>query len=517
MYKFVKYILFLVFLLSLTSCYEDLTDAPIGNIAPDTGLFLYPDSTISQQPSRLRVSWWGDDPDGIIAGFYFKWEGIDTDWSFTTSNDSIFSLPIGTTDTTYNFLVSAADNFGNGTYDNQVQQNGINFGAEPFIDENENGVYDEGEKFYDIGLIDPTPASSLFPIKNTAPVVEWDELTVLPDSSFPVITIRWNASDLDGDESITSINIALNDTSNPVSLAGTVRLVTLRGINLDSGNPEMEILINGSDQNIASEKLTGLQLNSDNKIFIWAEDFSGAKAEVISLPDTSSTWYVKNPKGKLLIFDDFSSPSSNQQAKDFYVNTFNSLSGGALINNYDYYDLQNSPLPFESVTLLETMKLFDYIFWYSTSKPRLDLLNIVTNKFTQSGGKIAFSMTYEDSSGTFPFDLSAVQGFLPIDSISNPIGFLLAGANLNPVLQGENYPQLTTSSTVSFVRTFQPNEIIAERVYTLSSSQGSGNIGFRTTSKNLFFIGIPLHLANGNMNVNQLLEKIFIDDFGLMP
>jgi len=45
-----------------------------------------------------------------------------------------------------------------------------------------------------------------------------------------------------------------------------------------------------------------------------------------------------------------------------------------------------------------------------------------------------------------------------------------------------------------------------------------GNIAFRTTAKNLFFIGLPLYLCNGgNANVPALLEKIFFEDFGVTP
>ena len=132
-------------IISFYSCSEEFPDQPNGNIPPDTGMFLYPDSTVSQQPSRLTVHWWGDDPDGLIIGFYFKWEGIDTKWTFTTKNDSTFSLPIGSSDTTYNFLVSAVDAKGNGKYDSQIFQNGIDFGPEPFIDKNNNGVFDQGE------------------------------------------------------------------------------------------------------------------------------------------------------------------------------------------------------------------------------------------------------------------------------------------------------------------------------------------------------------------------------------
>jgi len=104
MKKFLLLSFFISVLIVLLSCTEEGVNNPIGNQPPETGLFLYPDSTIRQQPSRLNVHWWGDDPDGVISGFYFMWEGIDSGWSFTTANDSIFALPIGSSDTSYLFF-----------------------------------------------------------------------------------------------------------------------------------------------------------------------------------------------------------------------------------------------------------------------------------------------------------------------------------------------------------------------------------------------------------------------------
>ncbi len=506
------------FIAGMISCSKEGINNPVGNQPPDTGLFLYPDSTINQQPSRLNLHWWGDDPDGIILGFYYKWEGIDSGWSFTTSNDSIFALPIGSSDTTYLFSVAAVDASGNKVYDQYVERNGINFGAEPFIDGNGDGNYNEGEQFYDIGLIDPTPAESLFPIKNTPPVLTWNELTVLPDTSFPVMTFKWDATDLDGDESIGFIRIALNDTANFVSLDGTVRLATLRINDLNDPNPEMQILINGSDQNIHAELLSGLLLDNNNKIYLQAEDLSGARSEIISLPDSSGSWYVKKPKGQLLIFDDIYTGTSDEEARIFYNQVFSTIGGGSLAGKFDQYDLFNQPLPFESVTLLETMKLFEYAFWYSASDPRIDLLNIVTNKYLQIGGKIAFSMTFQDSSDEFPFDLSILQGFLPVDNVSSTLPFLLAGADVLPSEPTSGYPPLKTTATISFIRTYVPNSLVSTKTYELSSTQLIGNIGFITNDKARFFIGLPLHQCNGgNENVEVMLEKVFFEEFGLVP
>lgn len=511
---------FIILIISLLifSCNDDPVSNPVGNQPPNTGLFLFPDSTIGQQLSRLQVHWWGDDPDGIIEGFYIKWEGIDSTWSFTTSNDSIFSLPIGTADTLYNFLAAAVDAEGNRVYDNSIVRNGINFGPEPFIDTNNNGIYDLGEIYYDIGLVDPTPANLFFPIRNSAPVVSWSALTFVPDTSFPVMTFQWNADDLDGVESISSINIALNDTNNFISLPGTIRLITIRIKDLNAAIPEMEILINGSDGNIFSQLLPGLLFDSENKFYLQAVDLSGASSERIELPDSNDTWFVQKPKGKVLIVDNLYGVSSNQEAVLFYRNIFNTIGGGSLVGKFDEYDLQNEVLPFESVTLYEMMRLFKYVYWYSGSNPRLNLLNIITNKYIGQGGKIAFSMTFQDSSSSFAFDLSTLQGFLPIDNVSERIPFLFAGGDIVQSTPQLDYPPLKTTVSISFVRTYIPNSIVSTEIYDLSTSQISGNIGLITNDKSLFFIGMPLHQCNGgNQNVDELLDKVFFQEFGLVP
>ena len=518
--KMIRILFFLSIIISLLalSCSDNPVDNPNSNQAPNTGLFLYPDSTIGQQLSRLEVHWWGDDPDGIILGFYFKWEGIDSSWNFTTSNDSLFSLPIGTTDTTYNFSVAAIDAEGNGVYDLSVIRNGINFGPEPFVDENSNGVYDSGEKYFDLGLVDPSPANSLFPIKNSAPEISWSSLTFVPDTSFPVMTFQWNADDLDGVESISYINVALNDTNNFISLPGSIRLITIRIKDLNNPVPEMEILLNGSDRTIYSELLEGLELDSENKFYLQAVDLSGALSERISLPDSGNTWFVRKPKGKVLILDNLYGVSTDQEAASFYRNTFNTIGGGSLNGKFDEYDLQNDVLPFESVTVYETMRLFKYIYWYSGSNPRLNLLNIVTNKYIEQGGKIAFSMTFQDSSSSFAFDLSTIQGFLPVDEVSDRIPFLFAGGDVIQSTPDLNYPPLKTSVSISFVRTYTPNDLVSKEVYNISSSQINGNIGLITNDKALFFIGLPLHQCNaGSQNVDELLDKVFFDEFGLVP
>jgi len=437
------------------------------------------------------VHWWSDDPDGLVIGYYFKWVGLDSVWHFTASNDSVFSLPIGTTDTTYIFKIVAVDNSGNRKYDNSIARiidnNNIELGAEPFVDANSNGLFDEGEIFYDIGNVDETPAQLKFPIKNSAPVIEWNKESVLPLQSFPVITVGWDASDLDGDNSIVQINIALNDTTSFVALPGNVKIITLRVADLTDANPEMEILINGNEDNIFNQHLSNLKLDENNRIYIQAVDISGASLPFVALPDTTRNWFVKKPKGNIVIFDDFENGSSTA---DFYNEKFNSIFSSNFNNKFDVFDLENESLPYPNITLLQTLKLFDFCFWYSDNSPRLDLASIVTQSYVNGGGKIAFSMTFVDSSANFDFGLPLLQNFLPITDITNkPLSFMFPGAKVVKSDSTSNFPELLTSSTIGFVRDLVPNENLSRKIYELDSPQIKGNIAFIDATNSIFFIG----------------------------
>ncbi|MDA3860577.1 MAG: hypothetical protein PF445_05075 [Melioribacteraceae bacterium] len=482
---------------------------------------MFPDNpdSINQQKSRLEVHWWGEDPDGVILGYYFRWLGLETSWNFTTSNDSLFSLPIGSSDTTYVIEVIAVDVQGNFKYDNSVIWNGNDIGAEPFIDKNGNDVWDEGEFYFDIGMIDPTPASMKFPIKNTPPEIEWNKASVIPEETFPVITVAWDATDLDGNESIVSIDLAINNLDLAVELPGNTRLVTLRIKDVDAVEPEFEILINGSEDRIHDKTLTGLKLDDFNRLYVRASDISRSKSEVQSLPDTSRTWFIKKPKGDLLIVDDYISGS---EAVTFYNELFATIDNGNFDNRFDVLDVEATLLPFPNITFLETIKLFKYIYWYSDASPSLELTSSITQKFINGGGKIGYSMTLQEPSASYSFDLTTIQSFLPIEGFSDVVSrsFLFPGANAIPISDStanfSDYPQLRTATTISYVRTYIPNTLISKGVHNLSSSQINGKISLITNDKELFFIGLPLHQSDAiDGSVQQLIEKVYIDEFGM--
>lgn len=511
-----KYFL-IVFILTSSvlfySCKDAITGSAAANVPPNTRLFLYPDSDISKQPSRLKVHWWGDDPDGLIVGYYFSWDGAN--WSFTSKNDSLFALQIGANDTSYIFRVAAADNGGNFSYDAQIIRGGISFGPEPFIDANGNGVYDAGEKYYDIGLVDPTPAELKFPIKNSPPVLDLDSVTVIPAQSFPVITLKWNASDADGHASISAIRIVLNDTSassSIVNLGGGTRLVTLRANNFASATTSADILIDGAEFNIFPQKLNGLKLDDFNKVYIQAEDISGARTPWIEIPGAGKTWFVRKPKGNFLIVDDY---ATNDAAADFYTQKFNSLRSGALNGKYDILQISGTKPPLFNYDFLLTLKLFKTVFWYTDLNPSLTVATGNVNRYLDAGGKIMFSMQFPRTPAP---DILTLKEFIPVDSLSGLVLSITGNSDVfvdNTIPENAGFPALKTSSSIIGVFGTYPSSA-GRGVYKHNSMPGYA--GFISNRKDLFFMSLPLHrLDGGDANVSALLEKILFDEFGLIP
>jgi hypothetical protein len=520
-----KKITILLLLLGLTvfyACKDSVVSSLLPNKPPTTKLFLNPDSTISQQASRIHLYWSGDDPDGVIIGFYFSWDG--THWAFTTKNDSLFSLQIGVVDTTFQFKVSAVDNSGNGIYNSDVYQNGIHYGPEPFTDLNGNGKWDQGEPFVDIGAIDPNPASVKLPIKNTAPTIAWNDLSTHPDTSFTVMSFGWNASDIDGDETIQTIRIALNDTTKYVSLTGTIDLITIRTKDFTSANPMMDILVNGDQNNPARNPVTGdlitlpgILFNANNVFYVQAVDISGATSPWLSSAtqkNSNAGWYVKKPKGKYLLVQNYLT-LANDNPPPFYASMMDSI---GLSSKYDTHDLAKQKFPYLNITFFETMKLFDCVIWYSDNAPALDLANSAVPKYLAiAGKKMFFSLQFPQSP-----DLTQVQGFLPIITDSTGYNASLVPNRTLSDTSHSGFPNLVTTASLARARTFYLSTTGVTPVYYLSDNSKyprnllNGYIGFETTSKNLFFLSMPLHRLNGIPgSVKTLLNKVLFTDFGL--
>jgi hypothetical protein len=523
-----KYYLFISLLfisVLIISCSESITGSKLENLPPNTYIFLHPDSgkTISQQSSKLKVHWWGDDPDGFVIGYLISWD--QKNYAFTPRNDSIFSLIIRGLDTSYIFSVAAIDNYGNKKYDASIIVNGINYGGEPFTDLNKNGKWDEGEPYIDFGAIDPTPAELLFPIKNSPPVINFQQNSQVPETTFTVASFAWNISDVDGDETIDKVFIALNDTTSFVELPASARFVTLRAkAPFTSLTVSADIFIGTTSGTPYSLKLPNLKLDANNTFYVKAKDIAGTFSKIIQMPDTGKTWFVKKQKGNILIIDDYKVADN---AASFYNATLDSINSGAFKNKYDVLDIKlgkTSTTPgillpkFINPTFTEMLKLFKVVFWYTDNDPSLEIAQLTVRNYIESGGKILLSMVFPQT-----FDTRGLSDFLPIDSVSPlPINIIPMNTKINLTVDGAALGYLPLSidnSTVPVarIRTFFPSTVGAKGLYTLGLS-GNPIIGFKDIDTRRVFIGLPLHRCNGGpSNVKEFFRIVLINEFGVTP
>jgi hypothetical protein len=524
MNKFYILLFFIILTTLLSSCYDNPADVLIENIPPRTHLFIFSDSTISQQQSSLKMYWWGDDPDGLIVGYYISMDGIN--WHFTTRNDSLIAFPIQGTDTVYTFRVAAVDDYGNGRYDNDITRNGIILGPEPYTDLNNNGRYDEGEPYIDIGDIDPEPAELKLPLKNSPPVVKFlvdknNATIMIPEITFTVASFGWTAADIDGDATIKNFYIALNDTAEKIPIPGNTRFITIKASPpFTSDIADADIYL-GSQIGIPySQKLRGLKLDAENVFYLYGTDIAGASSSIIQMPPASGDikWYVKKPVGEILIIDD---NSVNDNSAAFYDAVFDSL---GLTSKADIWNIalgktSSSPgilMPkYISPQFTETLKLFKYIFWYTDNLPSLEPAQVSIRNYINSGGKVLFSMIFPQI-----FDTRGLSDFLPIDSLSPaPISIIPQNTKINttPEALSAGYPPLSIDDNpnpVARIRTYYPG-LSAVSLYKLEFSNNPV-IGFKSTDSRLIFMGIPLHRSNGSPHqVKEFFRKVFKDEFGV--
>lgn len=473
--------------LLLVSC----TDTPGGpgadNLAPETHLSLVPDSTLRTTPSRQHLHWWGDDPDGLVRGYFVSLDGAT--WSFTTKNDSVFALTLSGTDSAYVFRVRAVDDQGNGVYDP----------GEPYSDTNKNGVRDAAESFTDLGLADPTPAELRIPVRNSPPVVQFVKGSDVPDTTFPVASFAWTGTDLDGDESIREYRYALNDTVAAASWKTLPRSQTFLTLFARDGIRE-----------------------GANVFYIKAVDIAGAESRIVRMPAEGDVWQVRLPRTELLIVDDYGPIDETGQ---FYRTITDTLLGGRF-RNADVLDVRagatstkkgvNVP-PYINPTFIETLKLFKHVIWYSDNNPTLDLAQLSLPQYQQAGGTVLYTASFPESAVD---PRGGITDFTPVDSIAPvPIQFIPMNTPLEPDTESPGYPQLkrdTRGQPVAFVRGLS-RKINARNLYRLGSDtrwQGNPVVAVRSGDKRFVLFSIPLNRFDGLGNTGDVISRIFTQEFG---
>ncbi|MEZ4684830.1 MAG: hypothetical protein R3B47_01780 [Bacteroidia bacterium] len=299
-------------LLALVACEEG---NPLDNQPPDTRIFL--DGIDLTGDARLnsvvRLHWSGEDRDGYIKGYELSMD--NSAWTFVTQQDSVFRFPLnpGSDSNDIDFWVRAIDN---------------------------------------LDAADESPAYLSIPIKNAPPVATIDSVKLIPDTVFTVFSALWEVSDLDGNETIDSVFIKLNDGA-WYALQPSASFITIVPENPKQAGSQMSRVYVGSNARAENSMIEGLRLEGNNQLMIRASDIAGT----VSDTDSSKSFYVKAQQSDLLVIDDHSDVAAD--------NVLLPLLNDVTQNDFDYFRLAANIPPFWDPTFGKFLELYDRVFWYS--------------------------------------------------------------------------------------------------------------------------------------------------------
>ncbi len=449
----------------LYSCKTEITGQFHQNLPPETFLFIHTEKndTLNATTSVQKLYWDGVDQDGFVVGFYYTWKQNpdSSDWVWTTERSMTFPLKITGSDTSYVFQIKAVDND---------------------------------------GAVDPTPASQLIPIKNTAPKIDWLPSSRIPDTTFTVASFVWQASDLDGDSTIAYFEYALDDTTNWHRIAGYKRNVTLT-----------------QDSNLTE---------GDHIFFIRAVDIAHSKSNIIRMPQ-HKTWHVKKPQGTYLLIDDFENEAQSNYPDRYYKSMLKRVL--AEIDpqlGFDYWNIEEQ-FPASRLQFIETLKLFKRIIWYTDLIQETDehfiTAQVAIPEFLNSGGKIIYTVQFNQGFGSQGNPL----GFSPVDSLDKPYKFITQNSVYYPdsvgqesfeQLFGVQLPTLKVNKIILGLMGLKPKPT-AIPMYRYDDPKSAKDPLFIILGKNdnkapkdaydFVFSATPLHYLQGNNNLDAFFRIIF--------
>ena len=344
--------------LFLAACDGGITGDENANVPPETELSVQAASLVDVLDERrltsiVQVNWSGTDPDGFVEAFELRFYdeseavavGPETGWTQTTRRDSLILLPIPAGKPTANvvFEVRARDNE---------------------------------------GALDPTPARTVFPVRNTPPTFRVSAAEAPPDTTWPAVSFAVTASDLDGEANLAAVEVALNDPDGEfISLPPDTDFLTLVAEDPSAQETTARLLLGRSG--IPSEfSLPGFRTDADNTIYFRAVDAANFRSETAVYPDLDAdpeaTWYVKRVTSPILLVNDYRS-SRHTLVMPYHREILDSYAGAGNYDEWylaepfqtgvstivlDYSDnLPSSPDP----TLRETLRFWDHIYWVSTN------------------------------------------------------------------------------------------------------------------------------------------------------
>jgi hypothetical protein len=328
----------------------------VPNLPPETYVAVG-DSVRNPTVYMQTVNWWGEDKDGEVVGYEYRWLTdpgepccpMDTSWTFTELTSMDFNLPVTDGFRSHTILVRAIDNE---------------------------------------DAADPDPARATFPVTNSPPTLMLWNAADLPDTTLPAIAVKWHADDPEGAETIESYRVWLD------------------------GQEDDGLLLAADDTSAALGPDDFEGRYGDRTMYIVAIDSGCDTSNVVS-----HTWYVEQPEGGILLVDDLSKEdyTAPQISDRFYRGALDSCAGA-----YTTLDLGEFGGLSYMYNLPELFKMFDLVVWYNDPlRPATDGLATVDGAFEDyvaDGGRFLLISLGAVGSGSALADSAAFVTF-GIDSL----------------------------------------------------------------------------------------------------
>ncbi len=491
-----------IILLSLTSflitCKSGFDKEKTAQGDPET--FMVVDTIFRTGDNRLTTrvdaNWWGNAPGGFIVGYEISTDN-QVSWHFTTTQDSSFllNIPPGRDSADVVVYVRAIDN---------------------------------------LGRKDASPASTLFPIKNSKPKVSFIFSQPLggiasqnPVLVFPVVKYNIEGIDPDGQQDLEAFELYINDTNAiPFILPANANAFTVIAEDPKGNGGPSKVYINNNTTAL-SGKVNGLLHNASNIFYLRAVDKAQSKSGFMGAP---SIW-VKKVSADVLVVNAYS--SSKIAVQNFYTNRlknngivlFDTLQATEIINS-NYTQLQS-----DFLTQSRTFSLFKKMVWFADDASfSFSLGQRTTGTFFDNGGSLFMSVAINSS-----FDpLSNFLDWTPMRQLVNPPSGSIFRADINGLVLpvGQGWPTLKSTSIIPSARPFEiplsTAQVIYDSIYAggiIESKSGQPPIAWKGISTviakrtnasngitNFIISSIPLEQFNGNSNTDSLFKKIFREE-----
>lgn len=426
----------LLLALGVAACDAGFDGSADDNRAPETELAvrsndLREDLAGRRLISTVEVAWSGTDPDGVVTAYDVRSYQVSASpapeegWTRTARRDSTIRLEIP---------------LGASTADVVVEVRAVD----------------------DRGAVDESPSRTVFPIVNSNPTLRLVAAEAPPDTTWPVVSFSLAAADVDGEENIAGVEIALNDTTGGfVRLDPDVSFVTLVADDPRAATTEATLYTGRGFRN-ADVALPGLRLDADNVVYFRSVDQAGATSPTVRYPALDedgqpvADLFVRRVTSDVLLVNDVR-VGDDQQVLGVARSAL-ATNGTA---NYDVWDLSETPQSTASPqfsdalpsaadpTLRQTLAFWDRIYWVSNAVTNTAAGNnlpraaSVMDLFFDNGGRILVQVPVSLPQGTdVGGTANAAIDILPLgDLIEFPSGVRALRANEGtPVRPQEEVP-----------------------------------------------------------------------------